>query len=362
MRRESKPCRKRPARNGQAKWTSKEKVFRKWKKTGSGHNKKGETGRKGVRRRKTKSGDLSGKRDLKDTEGGRRQRVGQRNKARVKAAAVLPLHIGETSCIDAPVREGEDKAAALVIGLVQRQGPVMLPRHALTDCQSKSRAVWGKDVSAGLPALKEARPFFRRNPRTGIGHGEQDLSMGPGQLQKDGPAGGSKLEGIREKLPEDLLNALLGERADIMLHGTDQPRGQIPVMGVTLKLVKDLSHQGGDILIQQQGRFVQRLKRGQVIRQPKDLIIALVQGCGAGVEFRVLLAFLGGGEAAGGEIEAAHRPAELCGEACEQGREKIRFHKAPFRRLRGKMRHNRDRMNGKGVRKPRKSLPFMVTS
>jgi hypothetical protein len=26
------------------------------------------------------------------------------------------------------------------------------------------------------------------------------------------------------------------------------------------------------------------------------------------------------------------------------------------------MRHNRDRMNGKGVRKPRKSLPFMVTS
>ncbi len=311
---------------------------------------------------KDKIGKLSGKRGLKDTEGGRRQRVGQRNKARVKAAAVLPLHIGETSCIDAPVREGEDEAAALVIGLVQRQGPVMLPRHALTDCQSKSRAVWGKDVSAGLPALKESRPFFRRNPRTGIGHGEQDLSMGPGQLQKDGPAGGSKLEGIREKLPEDLLNALLGERADIMLHGTDQPRGQIPVMGVTLKLVKDLSHQGGDILIQQQGRFVQRLKRGQVIRQPKDLIIALVQGCGAGVEFRVLLAFLGGGEAAGGEIEAAHRPAELCGEACEQGREKIRFHKAPFRRLRGKMRHNRDRMNGKGVRKPRKSLPFMVTS
>ena len=112
------------------------------------------------------------------------------------------------------------------------------------------------------------------------------------QLHGDGAAGGRELESVGQQLVDQQLQARQMKGAHVLVRGADKPELQAQQCRGALRLSAQLPDGVHDVpVLEGQGLAAAQVLgcRGQIVHQPQQLVVALVQQGRPGVQLRVLL-------------------------------------------------------------------------
>ena len=139
-------------------------------------------------------------------------------------------------------------------------------------------------------AVEQKGDLVLRNAAAGIRHGQKHPPGDKLQLHRDGAPGRREFEGVGEQLIDQLLDGEIVERTDVMGGGAAELQPDVPQIGQTLGGVADhldglhhvpVPNRKGTLLPQRAGHV-------QIVHQTQQLIVALIQQGGLGIQLRTV--------------------------------------------------------------------------
>ena len=211
--------------------------------------------------------------------------------------------------------------------------------QTLAQCQSQPQSL-GRPVRGDIVkiAVKEHGQLILRDSAAGILHRDQHPLGQQPQLHGDGAAPVREFQGVGEELGEDLFQDIRIYGADMALQLADKfelESQQLRKTRCPLTLFADQIHQI-PVLEMQGAVSIHAGGQRQVVDQPQQAVIALIQQCGLTVQIWILFSGLRRSQLRRRQTEAAQGSSGLGGDIGQQGCQILRssVHETPLLRAR----------------------------
>ena len=259
---------------------------------------------------------------LGESLGGQGVRQGQEE--RIEAAVVIELHVRHVRSPASPVRQRQGEAGPLPRPGLGNHGAAVALCDVLADRQSQAQAVGlGRHRIVVKVAVEQEGDLVLLDTAAGVGHGQADPSVDEFQLHGHRASGRGKLQGIGEQLVEQQLDGGLVKSAGVAVRSAPEFQLDLFERKQTLSPGTDRTDRLRQIPVPDgEGRVLPQLsRRRQIVHQPQQAVVALIQQGSCGIQRRIPLPPDGRRQLGGRQVQVSQHAAQLGGDVGEHNGE-----------------------------------------